>query len=176
MLLDRNPYKSDYTVDDSINSCSEHPTRSGKDTVITWQLDKAYNVDAILLMGTTQKELQLSEFDLYVGYSKNYEENTACPNGPFAYPVDETYGTYFDDSLGIGSGTEWPNGVEAWCNLPGNFVSFVRKASAQPALDRVVLCTFGVIADTEHLPRQEAPTNTDRVEGIIEKVIVPPHL
>ena len=148
MLLERHPYNRELQVDESINSCSEHPTRGDRDTVITWQLDKAYNVDAILLMGETHKDLQLSEFDLYVGYSENYEENTPCPNGPFAYPIDDTYGTYFVPSFGYRAGTDWPNGVEAWCNLPGNYVNFVRKASAKPQLDRIVLCAFGVIADT----------------------------
>ena len=106
-------------------------------------------------MGTAETDLQISEFDLYVGYSEDYRNNTPCPNGPFAYPLDDTYGTVDWPSVGDWkSGTSWPNGVEAWCDLQGNFVSFVRKASAKPQLDRIVICAFGVIADTENLPPQ----------------------
>ena len=45
-------------------------------------------------------------------------------------------------------GTEWINGVESWCGLPGAFVSFVREPTAEHALDKIVICTLGVIADT----------------------------
>ena len=47
-------------------------------------------------------------------------------------------------------GTSWINGVEAWCQLVGKYVSFVRKEDAQMPLSgngEIVICTFGVIAD-----------------------------
>jgi len=92
---DRHPFTTVGSIrtNKSINSCSEHKSVIDQDTVITWKLDKAYNVDAILLMGFDDKDFHLSEFDLYVGYSNDYKENTPCPDGPFAYPVDSTYGT-----------------------------------------------------------------------------------
>ena len=75
----------------------------------------------------------LSEFSLYVGFSADYTQNASCSSTPFL-PYDPTdpyysfYGTYNDGTQW--KGTQWPNGVEAWCNLPGDYVSFVREATA----------------------------------------------
>ena len=43
----------------------------------------------------------------------------------------------------------WNNGVEAWCDLPGTYVSFVRESTAFPELDEIIICAFGVISDTD---------------------------
>ena len=80
---------------------------------------------------------------MYVGYDSNYQSNTPCPGGPFAYPITSDYGQFSSH----GKGTEWVNGAEAWCNLEGKYVSFVREATAQPVLDEIILCSFGVITD-----------------------------
>ena len=108
-------------------------------------------VDAILLVGQDDVDYFLSEFYLYVGHDSDYSKNTPCPGGPFAYPLDSTYGTIYLSQLGYGStGSEWQNGVEAWCNLQGSYVNFVREAEAQPPLDEVRICTFGVLSGTIH--------------------------
>ena len=61
------------------------------------------------------------------------------------------------------------NGVEAWCNLPGKYVSFVRKADADPQLDDIVLCSFGVIADTSvELALSTLPNRFTQFPSLIE--------
>ena len=101
-------------------------------------------VDAILLVGQDDKDYFLSEFYLYVGYDSDYSQNTPCPGGPYAYPIDSTFGTY---TGWFSLGSDWPNGKEAWCNLEGRFVSFVREPDAEEPLDELRICTFGIIAD-----------------------------
>ena len=128
---------------------------SNKQAVITYQLDKAYQIDAILVMGQNKVEWHLSEFSLYVGYDPTWSNNTPCPGGPFAMR-DANYGTYsFPEApWPYQTGTDFPNGVEAWCPLQGNYVSFVREANADPPLDPLVLCNFGVIASPSGIPQR----------------------
>ena len=103
-------------------------------------------VDAVLIMGENTLSRHLSEFYIFVGFSPDHNSNTACPGAPFAYPIDTNYATYHNGGPGD-KGSEWSNGVEAWCGLAGNHVSFVRKADASPPLDEIVLCTFGVVSN-----------------------------
>ncbi len=56
------------------------------------ELDKPYEVDAVLIIGENTASRHLSEFDIIVGMSSNYLSNTACPGGPFAFPIDSDYG------------------------------------------------------------------------------------
>ena len=127
-------------------SCSIHTGQTGQTSIITFKLDKPYIADAILVLGTNYDIKHISEFQLYVGYDSDYQNNTPCPGGPFAVvgdPLTSAYGTY---SAGfVYRGTDWINGVETWCNLDGVYVSFVREATAQPPLDEIILCNFGVI-------------------------------
>ena len=103
-------------------------------------------VDAILVIGENVSSRHLSEFYLYVGFDSDYTQNTQCPGGPFAFPRDSNYGTY--NGNGKHTGTDWINGEEVWCNLPGSYVSFVREADAEPITSgEIVICTFGVISD-----------------------------
>lgn len=44
-----------------------------------------------------------------------------------------------------------------------------------PQLDRVVICAFGVIADTDNLPPQDV-SNIDVIDDIVEQVNEPPYL
>ena len=62
--------------------------------MITFKLDKAYQVDAIFVMGLNEIGLMLSEFYLYVGYDADFRNNQPCPDGPYAYPLDDNYDTY----------------------------------------------------------------------------------
>ena len=89
-------------------------------------------VDAILLMGENVKSVHISEFSLYVGYSPDYTQNTPCSASPYIPADDPTYGRYYKKYTTFlqSTGSNWPNGVEAWCNLPGNYVTFVREADA----------------------------------------------
>ena len=97
--------------------------------MITWQLDRPYLIDAILLVGQDDTAYFLSEFYLYVGYDSDYSKNNPCPGGPYAYPIDWRFGTYYLNHDNFGS--EWPNGIASWCSLEGNFVSFVREPTAE---------------------------------------------
>ena len=112
--------------------------------MITFELDKPYEIDAVLVIGENDSSVHISEFNIYIGFSSDYLSNTLCDGGPFAYPLDATYGSYSENIQERGS--DWINGIEAWCNLPGNHVSFVRDGSAQPVLNSIVLCTFGVLS------------------------------
>ena len=106
-------------VESSDKSCAKYYHQTGLTTIVTLELDDIYNVDAILIMGDQRFGWQLSEFRLYVGFDSDYTNNVECPGGPFAYPVDHTYGS-----------GNWVNGAEAWCNLLGKYVSFVRESTA----------------------------------------------
>ena len=111
-------------LDSSLNSCSVHSNQAGQTTVITLKLDSVYHVDAILIMGS--HGFSIHGFHLYVGHSSDYQNNVQCSGGPFP-----------------------GNAVEAWCDLPGQYVSFVRFSNASPVLNDIVLCTFGVISSID---------------------------
>ena len=71
--------------------------------------------------------------------------NTMCCFCGGGEEVPMTYGT---NPGGYNrNGSDWSNGVEAWCGLTGEYVTFVRKADASPPLDEIVLCTFGVVSN-----------------------------
>ena len=82
-------------TDNSIYSCSRHTSQGGKQVVITMELDKYYEVDAVLLLGENTIGRFLSEFYIYVGFFPDHLKNTACPGGPYAYPIDGTYDTTY---------------------------------------------------------------------------------
>ena len=44
--------------------------------------------------------------------------------------------------------------------MPGKYVNFVRDASANPTLDEIVLCTLGIIADTDVIIRKSENQET----------------
>ena len=68
------------------------------------------------------------------------------------------------------------NGVEAWCNLEGKYVSFVREATAQPPLDEIILCTLGIISDPlATLPSQAECITTSIQKDVIENVSIEPN-
>ena len=70
-------------------------------------------VDAILIIGTDNpSNVHLKDFHLAVGFDPDYQNNVWCPGGPYS--------------------TVGNNGVEAWCNLWGEYVSFVRLSTATP--------------------------------------------
>ena len=151
---------SRFFTDTSIVSCANYPNQQGKTAIITWDLKEIYFIDAILLMGQNDKLNHISEFYLYVGFFEDYKLNTPCPGGPYAYPDDGTYGTYECDKCYMG--TQWVNGVEAWCNMNGRYVNFVRKDDAQMSLlgaGDLTICTFGVIADNS-VKRYQKPVTS----------------
>ena len=45
-------------------------------------------------MGMNEIGRMLSEFYLYVGYDADFRNNQPCPDGPYAYPLDDNYDTY----------------------------------------------------------------------------------
>ena len=112
-------------------------------SVITFKLANLVFVETILVLGTSDPTKHISEFHLFVGKDPDYQNNAPCLGGPFAYPITADYET----SLSVvNHNSNWINGAEAKCNLEGTYVSFVREATAQPPLDDIILCNFGVIA------------------------------
>ena len=80
-------------LDTSMKSCAIYDNSLNTRIVVTWQLNRPYLVDAIVIIGTNEVNFMLSEFSLYVGYDPDYSKNTPCPGGPYAYPIDSTYNT-----------------------------------------------------------------------------------
>ena len=92
-----------------------------------------------MLMGDTDKNRYLvGPFELYVGYSTDYTENSKCKDGP--YLVDG-----YDPNLTY----EWPAGVEVWCDLIGDYVSLVRDPSGIDLIPHVYIGSLGIIADLD---------------------------
>ena len=56
-------------------------------------------VDAVLIIGENTVSRHLSEFYIYVGMSSDHLSNTPCPDGPFAFPIDDTYGKLHADGV-----------------------------------------------------------------------------
>ena len=143
------------------------------------ELDQVYEVDAILIIGENTDFRHLSEFNIYIGMSTDHLSNTKCPGGPFAYPLDERYGFYTPTHATRNAGTEWTNGGEIWCNLVGRYVSFVREPNAQPPLDEIVLCSFGILSERA-ITYDEiifiSEINAEVLSQILEENIPPPYL
>ena len=147
-------------LQDGSKTCSRYTGQAGKTVVVTWELDREYLVNAVLLLGQASEENQLSEFYIYIGQSPNFKNNALCPGGPFAYPTTREYGTYDD-------GSNWVNGVEAMCGLKGSYVSFVRYSNAVPELEEVVICAFGVIASTDCSNVDEFSNDDETIPTIV---------
>ena len=67
----------------------------------------------------------MPEFNLYVGFDPDYRNNALCPGGPFA-KKDDYFRTFIQNNAS--TGTNYSNGGEAWCNLEGMYVSYVKEA------------------------------------------------
>ena len=90
----RHPYVfsgSTIIVDTGVESCSESINYAIQ-AVITFELDKKYVADAILVLGQLGSQFHISEFYLYVGDDPDYTKNRACPGYPFAVRNYAEYG------------------------------------------------------------------------------------
>ena len=74
--------------------------------------------------------------EVYVGDYEDYTKNTRCPDGPY---LKSTY----DDVWDAYANKFVPKyGIEAWCNMRGQYVHFV--ASGVPS-ESVTICSVGIM-------------------------------
>ena len=59
--------------------------------------------------------------EIYIGDSLNWSENPKCANGPFLDPDDPNIWI----ASNVVGGNLWPNGIEAWCNMEGRYMTIV---------------------------------------------------
>ena len=107
--------------------------------VITLKLEKPYVVDAILIVGGEVSFI--SNYDLFIGMSSDWRENHRCK---LPYNVKRSWADpTWKDSV------DWANGVEAWCNMYGQYVSFVMRGEPGDLPPSLTVCEFGVIANLD---------------------------
>ena len=79
--------------------------------------------------------LYTSGWEIYIGDSNVYSDNTKCPGGPF---LKNTYDDYTDSWATI----DVPGfGFEVWCNMEGRYTYFV--ATGLPT-ESVSVCSIAV--------------------------------
>ena len=106
-------------------------------------------------VGSSYLKNFFQKFEIYIGNSDNYLENTKCTGGPFldasessSYELNQKGFDDGDDPFGQGFGMVWPFGKELWCNLEGQYMHMVAGMSDHVATaldsDSVSVCSVGV--------------------------------
>ena len=72
----------------------------------------------------------LSDIEIYIGNSQNYQDNALCPDGPH---LSDGYGD------------------EIWCNLAGQYVSIVKDVSGMSDYD-ITICELDIMGEDAHAP------------------------
>ena len=109
---------SDPSSQISAKSCACSHTGDNSQAVYTLKLDKAYSIDAVLVIGEISKKL-VGGIDIHIGNDPDFKKNPKCPGSPYLTcenpPCDQTIEE------------NWQNGFNAWCGpMPGQYVSLVR--------------------------------------------------
>ena len=117
----------------------------------------------------------LQNYELYIGDSPDYIQNSKVPGGPFLHPDHQD--TYVLDQWALngghdpftkGSGYVWPFGKEHWVNLQGSFMHLVADMSAYTASaadsDTVSVCTLSVFG-TKYVRDYPIPTSISLTQG-----------
>ena len=147
----------------------------GHQFVLTIQLAKSYMQHAILLTEDNQSGETIASnynwyalfqnYEIYIGDSSDWSQNTKCPGGPFmryddpnSFSVDPLYGE-----------TIWNFGRETWCNLKGQYTSIVADLSGLSAETNydIKICQLGIMG-TEYIrdpPLAESFTITQGTIG-----------
>lgn len=97
-------------VQTGIRSCACAIATDNYQIVYSFKLDKAYVVDALLVIGDKDTRLA-GGFEVYIGNDTDWTKNAKCPGGPFLR-CDNPPCDMFDINT-------WQTGFEVWCNLPG---------------------------------------------------------
>ena len=110
---------------------------------------------------------QLINLEIYIGSSEDWADNQKCPGGPFLSIEDTSL--YIDEDY---SNTNipvrlWPNGIEAWCNMEGRFVTLV--ADYNPikndyAVIEPSVCDLGIFG-TNYIRDFAVPEKFELYEG-----------
>ena len=68
----------------------------------------------------------LQKYEIFIGDSADYSQNTKVPGGPFldpelqsTYAFDSYANYYTSDNFGKGTGLVWRYGMENWVNKEG---------------------------------------------------------
>ena len=87
-------------------------------------------------IGTAHLKHLLQNYEIYIGDSPDYSQNTKVPGGPFLHPDHQDTYVYFlhyynsnKDPFGKGRGYVWLFGKENWVNLEGRFMHLVADMS-----------------------------------------------
>ena len=117
------------------------------------------------------------KYEIYIGDSANYSENTKVPGGPFLDPYQQS-GHVFDqyaydagaDPAAEGwTGYVWPFGKENWVNLQGKYIHIVSNTNvsgtasftANDLVDITALSVFG----TKYVRDDALPTALTVMRG-----------
>ena len=128
--------------------------------LMTYKLEKPYIVDAILIIGGMDSFI--TNYRLFVGMNPDWRKNQKCR---LPYDVRQSW----QETDWRTPEEKWPNGVEAWCNMYGQYVTFVMEGDPDDLTPELELCEFGVIANTDSAFTQSAHYRTSRLP---EKVTV----
>ena len=102
---------------------------------------------------------QLLNVEIHIGNSSDWSQNPKCAGGPFLDPDDPDvwyYCTGTDGEMDL-----WPNGIEQWCNMEGQYVTIVADYnSVKDAYSTLEpsICDLGIFG-TRYIRDQEAPTS-----------------
>ena len=82
-------------------------------------------------------------FEIYIGNSPDYTQNTLCSGGPWLVTSESK--TKTEDHW------EWDGGFEAWCSLIGAYVTLVRDSAASAIEPDIRICHVGFLSDSDRI-------------------------
>lgn len=81
-------------------------------------------------------------FEIYIGNSPDYTQNTLCSGGPWLV----------NSAIQTGNAHwSWDGGFEAWCELTGAYVSLMRDPDAATIEPDVRICHVGFLSDNARI-------------------------
>ena len=98
---------------------------------------------------TNTKEF-VQNFEIYIGNDPTYSANQRCPGGPFQVVGDPKSYTRVETDKGY-SGDMWNYGIEAWCNMEGQYMHIVADLKhLNGQVYEQSICSVGIMG-TEYL-------------------------
>ena len=83
---------------------------------------------------------------IYIGNDPDATNNQLCQGSPFLTTDTGSDGWYFDErSYFHTPGYVWTYGVEAWCNLEGQYLHIVADLSHLTGSYTMSLCSLGIM-------------------------------
>ena len=135
-------------------------------------------------LGPSDSKNFFQKYEVYIGNSADYLENTKCAGGPHLDYNDSSSYVFsqkgFNDSMdpfSEGLGMVWPSGQELWCNLEGQYMHMVADQSDQVGSaadsDTVTMCQVGVYGTKyERTSGDPVPATIEVSQGQSETVTI----